>query len=44
MNTIDEEIEEVLDLKIDEVKNLKEEYGSQPGGGSRKNTEEDAHD
>ena len=45
MSTIDEEIEEALELKIDDVKNLKEEFGSQHGGGSNRNlTEEDAQD
>ena len=43
VNTIDEEIEEALQLNVDEVKNLKGEFNvSQRGGdSSRKNTEED---
>ena len=44
MSTIDEEIEDALELRIDDVKNLKEEFGSQHGGSNRHHTEEDGLD
>ena len=39
VNTIDEEIEEAVDLKIDDVKNLKEEFSARGENKSEEDTE-----
>ena len=39
VNTIDEEIDEAVDLKIDDVKNLKEEFSARGEHKSEEDTE-----